>query len=176
MKKSELYLIGVVFLIAQGWAASVLGADPVLHAESGRAFGYSSIFNVISNPSAPDTDGDGIPDWWESLYFGGITNCLATGHADSDVHSNVEEYIAGTNPTNGASFLSITNCASMPSGFFIQWQPSVSDREYSVHRTNDLLGAFTSLVSGIEFPQNSYTDTVHGAEDSGFYKVKAKLK
>lgn len=142
--------------------------------------GYRSDIAVdyirITSDAPPDADGDGIPDWWELLYFGGITNCVATDYSDSDVHDNGQEYIAGTDPTNGASFFSVTNAASVGDSFMIQWNPSVSNREYAVSWTNDLSGVFTSLVSGIEFPQNSYTDILHGAEGAGFYKVEVQLK
>jgi len=148
----------------------------VLLAENGGIVGKSIAFNVIDATSDPDTDGDGIPDWWELKYFGGITNCVATDHTDSDVQNNGEEYIAGTDPTNGASFFGFTNAASVATGFVIQWDPSVEGRAYSVGWTNDLSGTFTSMVSGIEFPQNSYTDTLHGAEGAGFYKVDVQLK
>ena len=37
-------------------------------------------------------------------------------------------------------------------------------------------GTFTSLVSGIEYPQNSYTDTTHNAESASFYKIDVQLK
>ncbi len=151
--------------------------DMVLRAKYGSSYqGDSNPFNVVVSSADPDSDGDGIPDWWELLYFGGITNCIGTDHADSDLQNNGEEYITGTDPTNGASFFGFTNAVPMVAGFVIQWDPSVSNREYAVSWTNDLSGTFTSLVSGIEFPQNSYTDTVHGAEGGGFYKVEVQLK
>ncbi len=32
------------------------------------------------------------------------------------------------------------------------------------------------LTNGIEYPANSFTDTVHAVEDEGFYKVHVQLK
>ena len=123
-----------------------------------------------------DLDDDGLPDEWELKYFGDTANYAATDHSDSDLQNNGQEYIAGTDPTNGASFFGFTNATSVASGFVLQWDPSVSNREYGVSWTNDLSGTFTSLVSGIEFPQNSYTDTLHGTDGAGFYKVEVQLK
>jgi len=53
---------------------------------------------------ATDSDGDGIPDWWMLQYFGHATgsagdNSRATDDADNDGLSNMDEYLAGTNPT-----------------------------------------------------------------------------
>ena len=53
-------------------------------------------FSVISVD--PDTDGDGIPDWWETLYFGGPTNAVAHADPDGDGISNLQEYRRNTNP------------------------------------------------------------------------------
>ncbi len=46
-----------------------------------------------------DTDGDGIPDWWEIRY--GLNPNVADSGADGDADgaTNLEEYNAGSNPT-----------------------------------------------------------------------------
>ncbi len=46
----------------------------------------------------PDTDGDGIPDWWELEHFGSITGADPNGNPDGDLYDNFEEYIRGTDP------------------------------------------------------------------------------
>jgi len=45
-----------------------------------------------------DSDGDGLPDWWETKFFGGPTAAAPDGDPDSDGSTNLEEYKAGTNP------------------------------------------------------------------------------
>ena len=45
-----------------------------------------------------DTDGDGLPDWWELAYFGSATAGLPNDDTDGDGASNVAEYQAGTDP------------------------------------------------------------------------------
>lgn len=47
-----------------------------------------------------DTDGDGLPDWWEIQYFGGPTAADANADPDNDGLTNLEEFIRGTDPTN----------------------------------------------------------------------------
>jgi len=45
-----------------------------------------------------DTDGDGLPDWWETLYFGGATNAIPDADPDEDGATNHQEFIRNTNP------------------------------------------------------------------------------
>ncbi len=47
-----------------------------------------------------DSDGDGMSDAWERLWFGGLSE-PANGDYDLDGISNLAEYLAGTNPTDG---------------------------------------------------------------------------
>ena len=57
-----------------------------------------------------DTDEDGLPDWWEMYYL----KDLNQGHSDDDDEdgaNNLEEYLAGTNPT-----LSDTDGDTIPDG------------------------------------------------------------
>jgi subtilisin family serine protease len=52
-------------------------------------------FEVL--PESEDTDGDGLPDYWERWYFGGLA---ATGSDDPDFDGcpNNKEYLANTSP------------------------------------------------------------------------------
>ena len=45
-----------------------------------------------------DTDGDGIPDRWESQYFGNATSANPNADPDGDSRNNLQEFLAGTNP------------------------------------------------------------------------------
>ena len=56
--------------------------------------------NAFSFDLAEDSDGDGMPDWWEVRWFGGVTNWTGTNDVDDDALSNAEEYSWGTNPLN----------------------------------------------------------------------------
>lgn len=54
--------------------------------------------------SVIDADSDGLPDYWEDQAFGG-RRPTAAGDEDSDGASNLDEYRAGTNPTDASSHL-----------------------------------------------------------------------
>jgi len=45
-----------------------------------------------------DSDGDGLPDWWEQAYFGSPEAADPAADPDADAHNNLEEYIASTHP------------------------------------------------------------------------------
>ncbi|MFO8027694.1 MAG: hypothetical protein R6U56_08530 [Opitutales bacterium] len=57
---------------------------------------YDALFGAIF----ADDDGDGLPNWWESEFFG--SNTAADPNADEpdgDGLTNLEEYELGSDPT-----------------------------------------------------------------------------
>jgi len=125
-------------------------------------------FTVTGTSGTPgDLDGDGLPDDWETQYFGGPTNANPTATASNGVNTVRQAYIAGFDPTNpsGAFRISV-------SGPVLGWN-SISGRVYSIYCTSNLLDNFQPLETNIFFPQSSYTDTVH--EIKHFYKIDVEL-
>jgi hypothetical protein len=95
-----------------------------------------------------DTDGDGLPDWWESLYFGNRTNATPQAAA-ANGFSNLQCYELGLNPLNSASTFCvkagvqpITNCPR------IAWN-SVGGKTYTVQYANNLGGSGSSFVQAM---------------------------
>jgi len=128
------------------------------------------------NQAGADTDADDMPDTWEYNQFGG--NADATADADSDQLSNLGEYIAGTDPTNSASYLHITSCTLTNNGAQMQiiWSPSISGqgRIYDVSWT-------TNLVDGFDNTQGNprlypvHQDMINKSLPSAFYKINVHL-
>lgn len=87
------------------------------------------------NPNA-DSNTDGIPDGWCLSY--GLNPTLpdiAQADSDNDGASNLQEYIADTNPTNNTSYLKITAIETRPE-IKIHFASS-SNRTYTLYyRTN----------------------------------------
>jgi M6 family metalloprotease-like protein len=107
------------------------------------------------------------PEWWLALYGLGIADSSALADSDLDMMLNWEEFLAGTNPTNDASLLVITDASFSSNNLFVvDWQ-AVSGKTYSVLvRTNLLLGAWeveTNGIIGIE-PECTYTGLTETAE------------
>ncbi len=113
--------------------------------------GSSTYDVVVSNPAntvgirspvatvvaVSDFDHDGIPDTWEASYQLN-TNSLADAQSDPDGDhmSNLDEYIAGTDPLDPLSYLSIgwTNVSGSPTLMF----QAVANRTYQLEFTDHL--------------------------------------
>jgi hypothetical protein len=82
-------------------------------------FAASNLAGASFQITLPDSVGDGIPDWWRQLYFGGdgsSTNSqsCATCDADGTGQDNQFKYVVGLNPTNSASVFAFTITNSLP--------------------------------------------------------------
>ncbi len=64
-----------------------------------------------------DSDADGLPDSWESSYFNSLSQG-ATNDPDGDAFNNLQEYQAGSNPTNVFSTPLDTDADGLPD----QWE------------------------------------------------------
>jgi len=66
--------------------------------------------------------GDGIPNGWKQQYnFDPLDPTVANADADGDGMSNLQEYLAGTDPTNNASYLHITSIAPQGNSLLVTW-------------------------------------------------------
>jgi subtilisin family serine protease len=93
-----------------------------------------------------DTDRNGLPDWWEMMYFGHLLGTEASADADGDGASNYAEWVAGTNPTNPASCLRLlTPTVTATNSVIIEW-PSVAGKSYRLERATNLVTGFDTIV------------------------------
>lgn len=120
-----------------------------------------------------DQDGDGLPDDWEASYFGGPTNANPAAIASNQVNTLLETYIAGIDPTDPDDFFEFYRPLFDSTNMVIAW-PGVSGRVYSVYWTPDLSTDFQIIVSNLT--SGVYTDTLHSAEDAGFYRIEVQLE
>ncbi len=116
------------------------------------------------------------PEWWLNQNYPGTNdfNNAALSDTDGDGMSAWQEYIAGTEPTNFASRLVISEeaIATDTEGYLITWL-SATDRYYSVSWRTNLLEASTPLVTNLAGtpPANRYTDTVNNVQSRIFYRI-----
>jgi hypothetical protein len=148
-------------------------SNVVLLAHNGVGYiGSSAPFDVLTDP---DADQDGLPDDWEREFFGSLDDPQGGPHndADQDGLTNLDEYIAGTNPRDPASALTITAIEIQNSDLFISFS-SVNGRRYQLERAEFLGAPWAAL--GDPVPGNGATLTVtHSngvSSGAGFYRVK----
>ncbi len=101
----------------------------------------SSILTVLA-----DSDFDGMSDDFEQLYFGSPTGGDANTDSDGDGVSNVNEFRAGTNPTDATSRLAVTRIRRQGNDVVISF-PSVVDKRYRLQASASLTSpAWTDLA------------------------------
>ena len=123
--------------------------------------------------------GDGIPNWWKLQYgFDPLDPTVAGADPDHDGENNLEEYLAGTNPTNAASVFHIISAAKTNIDVRVTW--STAGGHSYVLQTNGDLGAgtfadFSPVISvgGTNEGTTNYLDP--GAvtnHSSRFYRIR----
>jgi hypothetical protein len=111
------------------------------HANDGQS--DSPVATATLHVQAPaDSNANGLPDYWETYY--GVSQPDAD--PDGDGLSNLQEYLANTNPTNAASGLRILRSSLTSEGHFVVTWSSVGGTRYRVqYRDGDFRGAFTDI-------------------------------
>jgi len=84
-----------------------------------------------------DSDSDGLPDDWEQQYFGNPTAVQPDDDPDGDGFDNLQEFLAGTDPTNAASAMRITAITPAGSDLVIDYD-AVANKQYELQFTDDL--------------------------------------
>lgn len=98
--------------------------------------------------------------------------------ASNGVNTIREAYIIGLDPSDPSGRFAISGIADQPGLTVLGWE-SVSGRLYSVYWSSNLLGGaagFQLLHGNIPWTAGSFTDTVHNAEDTGFYRIDVQLE
>jgi hypothetical protein len=123
--------------------------------------------------------GDGIPDSWRLRYFLTLNNYLSATNADADGDSlnNLQEYAAGTDPSDASSqFRNIgtdPSASQSTSDCVISW-PSVVGKQYVIERSPSLsTPVWTSIATnGGNGTVMEYHDTTGGG--IRFYRVRVQ--
>jgi hypothetical protein len=121
----------------------------------------------------PDADTDGLPDLWETNFFGNPTNASASADVDFDGMNNREEYLAGTDPTNTLSVLRLEMFPPDPERAQVVFRfLAISNKNYRLLSTPALDGNWTNLFDIAAHSTNRFMFVTNNASArSGFYKV-----
>jgi hypothetical protein len=105
-----------------------------------------------------DSDGNGLLDAWERLFFGRLgVDPLAD--PDHDGLDNLSESKAGTNPNDFQSQFRFIRITPQGGGVLLEWS-SVTNRAYSILRSSELLTGYQPLpgTRPATPPLNSFLD------------------
>jgi hypothetical protein len=134
---------------------------------AGNANSSSVILTVL-----PDADADGLPDAWETNYFGNATNASAAADSDEDGMFNLGEYIAGTDPLDALSVLKLTLTTTNTGLLTFVAQPTIS---YTLQYRTNLNSAAWNNITSIAAPSLMQTVQVNvphpPPEPTRFYRI-----
>ncbi|NRB75387.1 MAG: hypothetical protein HRU46_13580 [Verrucomicrobiales bacterium] len=128
-------------------------------------------FTVAPPVVNPDGDSDSLPDQWELDHFGalGVSNG-GDDDFDKDGSSDVDEQIAGTDPTDSGDHFHIGSHAVTGNSLAIVWD-TVAGRSYEVYYSTNLVDwTYHSMHSGDGGQAMETIDTT-GLGDSVFVRV-----
>ena len=132
-------------------------------------------------PPDQDSDGDGLPDGWEWQYYGGVTNAQPNAVGADGLFSNMNHYIAGTDPHEPDSYPKFEDIlvgeADDEGKVVLHWT-SYPCRIYSLYRCNDLTaGVFYLIESNLlaTSPENKYIDLVAAGPGPWTYRLGIRL-
>jgi PKD repeat protein len=148
-----------------------------------RATGYYTegpqsawLDEVKWTPTIEDTNNNGVPDNWEWDKFGTLDWLTSVSDWDEDGFHDMDEFKAGTDPNDDASFLGLENVfPDNTQRVIIKWQ-SISGKTYSVERTTNLMFGdlgFSAVISNItgQAGHTTVTDETAGAKSPLFYRI-----
>ena len=147
-----------------------------------------NIYLKVNNDdtSNSDTDNDGIDDDWERQFFSGSLDRDGTGDSDFDGSTDLEEYIAGSDPTDSNSFFRVDSSAyDFDNGSLSVTLTFTSNsdlgRQYRIEYNDDLTDPNNWTDSGLGFfdPDSGSTTTkaiiIDGTFDHLFFRVVSSL-
>lgn len=140
----------------------ISGASPGDHFELGTLFLYPEDLNT-----------NAIGDAWEESYF--KTDCMAQADTDADGLCNLDEYLAGTDPTNWYSCLWLFQTVETNGSILYQWE-TVPDRTYRLSGTTNLCANTWVQVAGAWEATNaqyamSWSETNHQMSWCSSYRL-----
>jgi hypothetical protein len=139
--------------------------ESVLIANNSAAPAY---FDELAAEDADDTDGDGMPDWWELCHFGGITNANAEC-VSSNGMTYFQCYVAGLTPDNSEDMLALNK----QNGRKFNWARKPG-RLYDIYWTTNLASGFTCIRPSIATDEFEDTDVSRTQKPAGFYQIRVR--
>jgi hypothetical protein len=120
-------------------------------------------------PGNSDRDGDGMPNDWEIAYgFDPDDDSDASEDADDDGFTNLQEYLAGTDPLN-ALVIQISRNGSV----VLQFNATANTSYTIEHRPSLASGTWEPLMNIPAGPAGPVQRTISTGNAAGFYRLRA---
>lgn len=182
-------LRGLAYGANIGWISFETNGAPTVNLQTGGLSGFIYSANCgwisLSNSFAyVQTDSlwpgllapDGLPIGWLLSNFG-TTNVDASADPDGDGMSNLQEYLAGTNPNDGTDYLRITayHLASGGTNATLTWSSTPTRRYYILKRLDLGTNSWTDSGLNLVVPDGNSTTRTFGDSNAPtrFYRIKA---
>lgn len=154
-----------------------VGVQGSLSPSGFSSYGSRGEYNLYFNELfvVGDQDEDGVLDGWEQQYFGTLTY-TSSDDPDGDGFSNFDEFIAGSDPTDQNSFLSLSYFISNQNlnEMTLSWV-SVEDRIYNIYYTDNLkFSPFVDISGDLSYPIQNYLDSRIKTNNFHFYKLEVR--
>lgn len=181
---------GQTFMVSQNLAGTASGQrrsmSPILSGD-GRVVVFRSFADDLTpgdyngtgdimalRISVGDADGDQLEDDWEQTYFGNLDHD-GSGDADMDGHSDREEYLAGTDPTEEGSLLRVLTLTAASSGNVTVLWSSVPGQSYQVEVKAEVSGSGWQPLTGAIVAEGTTASAPGGSvttEGQRYYRVR----
>ncbi|HON08782.1 MAG TPA: lamin tail domain-containing protein, partial [Verrucomicrobiota bacterium] len=161
------------------WPVAADGTGLSLHRINPNIFGNEPSNWMAATPSpgiSLDMDNDGLPDIWEAAFGTDLTMPDDIDDTDGDGISNKNEYLAGSNPLDANSYLSLQAEPSIDNNCIIKFV-LYAGRSYSLEYTDSIAKRWNPIAfyelrmtNRIEYFSHCTTNK------SGFYRLKTSTQ
>ncbi len=161
------------------WPPGADGSGLSLQRSPASGFGNEPTNWIAAAPTpgqaigASDSDGDGLPDWWEQQFGTFVFIPDANADPDGDGMTNLQEYLAGTHPHDATSVLKFLQTAANAGVVTLQFL-AVSNHTYTVlHRPLLETGSWLKLADVVAQPTNRLVNVTNVTSGSAtrFYRL-----
>jgi hypothetical protein len=160
-----------VYQVSAANLKAIIREPDVTNATANTAFVFPAYSATLLRFTAVVGLADGIAPWWRIQYFGGdgtTTDAFSCANCDPDGDgmSNLQEYLAGTDPTHGASAFLITDIHREGNDIRVTWTTGTDKTNALERSAGGLNGSYSNNFAPI-FTVTNTTGTITNHLDVG---------